>query len=298
MNLPALVFTILFSTWSLLSGAQGNSSLSVLVEKNRILLGEPFVMTIEARFPLKAGITFLMPDTIAHFEFLEPPVIDSVRESETIRLKGKFKLTSFDSGHWVIPSMVLNGNVKSDSIGIDVIFSEFNPDQPYHDIKDILEPRASAKKQWWWYAVAAALLMAIVIFYFLRKEKPLPARQQEKIDPYNDAMNRLEELQRIATDSKQYHSKLTDIFRLYIFQRKGILSLQKTTDDLILQLKNIGLPKEDFEKLTHALRLNDFVKFAKYNPSGEDSDVCFNTIIKSIQLIEQSDSRSPSFGGS
>lgn len=291
MNLPGLVFAILFSTWSLLSGAQSNSSVSVLVEKNRILLGEPFVMTIEARFPEKAGITFLMPDTIAHFEILEPPVIDSVREGETVSLNGKYKLTSFDSGHWVIPSMVLSGNVKSDTIGIDVIFSEFNPEQPYHDIKDILEPQAAAKKQWWWYIAAAALLLAIVIFYLLRKKKALPVRNQEsKIDPYHYAMNRLMELQRSAADSKQYHSKLTDIFRLYIFQRKGILSLQKTTDDLVHQLKNIGLPVEDFEKLTQVLRLNDFVKFAKYNPSGEDSDVCFNTILQSIKLIEQSGS--------
>lgn len=290
MKLPGIFFSLLFSFWSLLSGAQGNSSLSVSVEKKRILLGEPFVLNIEARFSLKAGIVFLMPDTIAHFEFLEPPVIDSVREGETVRLKGEYKLTSFDSGHWVIPTMVLSGNVKSDTIGIDVIFSEFNPEQPYHDIKDILEPRAASKKRWWWYA-AAALLLAIVIFYLLRKKKPLPVRQQEnKIDPYHDAMNRLEELQRSAADSKLYHSKLTDIFRLYILQKKGVLSLQKTTDDLVLQLKNIGLPKEDFEKLSQALRLNDFVKFAKYNPSIEDSGICFNTIIKSIKLIEQSDS--------
>ncbi len=291
MKLSGIFISLLFSLLSLLSGAQDNSSVSVLVDKNRILPGEPFVMTIEARFPLKSGITFLMPDTIAHFEFLEPPVIDSVRESETIRLKGKFKLTSFDSGHWVIPSVVLTGNVKSDTIGMDVIFSEFNPEQPYHDIKDIIEPEATSQRQWWWYAAAAALLLAVVIHYLLRKKKPLPLRKQEsKIDPFNDAMNRLEALQRSAVDSKQYHSKLTDIFRLYIFQKKGILSLQNTTDDLVLQLKNTGLPKEDFEKLTQALRLNDFVKFAKYNPSTEDSGICFNTILKSIKLIEQSGS--------
>jgi hypothetical protein len=291
MKLSGIFFSLLFSLWSLLCAAQTNTSVSVSADKNRILPGEPFVMTIEARFHLKSGTTFLMPDTIAHFEFLEPPVIDSVREGETVRLNGKYKLTSFDSGHWVIPSVVLDGYAKSDTVGIDVVFSDFNPEQPYHDIKDILEPEVTSKRQWWWYIAAGAFLLMLAVIYLHRRKKKLPVKHADSFaDPFEEAMMQLQKLQKSNPGSKQFHSALTGIFRLYLFRKKGILSLHKTTDDLLLQLRELNLEKAQFEKLSQVLRLSDFVKFAKYNPSDADNDICFNTIFESIKLFEQSGS--------
>lgn len=249
-------------------------------------------MTIEARFPANAGISFSMPDSIARFEFLEEPAVDSLNENGTAVLKGIYTITSFDSGHWVIPSLRLTKNIRSDTIGIDVVFIPFNPEQPYHDIKDIIEVKAKKKNPWWWYAAGGGLLLLVLAVYFLRKKKPAPvAKPVNKIDPYEEAIRQLEELQRSKPDSKQYYSRLTDIFRLYIFRRKGILSLQKTTDDLVLQLKDSGLTKDEFEKLSQALRLSDFVKFAKYEPASEEDKMVYNEILKSIKTIEQSESK-------
>ncbi len=95
-------------------------------------------------------------------------------------------------------------------------------------------------------------------------------------------MKQLEQLQRDKPETKLYYSKLTDIFRLYIFQKKGILSLQKTTDDLVIQLKSLNLNKEQFDKLSQSLRLSDFVKFAKYIPS-----VMMMTVIVLMKLKMQ-----------
>jgi hypothetical protein len=101
-------------------------------------------------------------------------------------------------------------------------------------------------------------------------------------------MQQLLQLQQNKPDSKQYHTQLAKIFRLYIFRKKGIFSLQKTTDDLILQLKSLDVGKDQFDRLCQSLRLGDFVKFAKYSPSEEESNDCFNKIINSIKLIEES----------
>ena len=100
-------------------------------------------------------------------------------------------------------------------------------------------------------------------------------------------MNQLEKLQKEKPEQKQYYSRLVDIFRVYIFKKKEIHSLQKTTDDLVLQLKGIPVDKEQFEKLSQALRLSDFVKFAKYVPSAEDDKAIFETIKNSITSIER-----------
>jgi hypothetical protein len=63
--------------------------------------------------------------------------------------------------------------------------------------------------------------------------------------------------------------------------------LQKTTDDLIIQLKTIGFPNDQFTSLSQALRMSDFVKFAKFVPEPGDSRQAFETIKSSIDSIEQ-----------
>lgn len=291
MNFPRIIFSVFFLIAASKGIAQGGATIKATVDKNKILIGEPFSLTIEAYLSPESVISFVNIDSIEHFEFLEKPLIDSVTQAGSTTFKGVYKLTSFDSGHWVIPSFVLSPGVMTDSIPIDVVFSEFDSNQDYHDIKDIIEVKPPKGKQWWIYAIGGALLLLLTILYLLRRKKPLVLTPLKvEIDPYKEAMQQLEQLQKDKPEAKAFHSKLTDIFRLYIFRKKGLLSLQKTTADLVLQLKDIGIPKEQFDKLSQALRLSDFVKFAKYNPTGEDDSSCFNTISKTINQIELSGS--------
>ena len=280
--------------------AQGGVTVKASVNKNKILIGEPLLLTIETEIPENGPIKFITIDSIAHFEFLEKPVIDTASTNSGTTIKGIYKITSFDSGHWLIPSFILSDAVKTDTIPVDIVFSDFDPNQDYHDIKDILEADPPKKKtEWWWYVAGGILLLTLLLFYLLRKKKPQPVSvAKASINPYEEAMKELEQLQRQKPEAKQYYSKLTDIFRLYVFQKKGILSLQKTTDDLVLQLKGLNLGKEQFDKLSQSLRLSDFVKFAKYIPTNEDDVNCFNEIKKSIMTLEQSGAGPSSVGGS
>jgi hypothetical protein len=276
--------------------AQGESTIKASVDKNKILIGEPIQLTIEAYISPKSANNFVLIDSIEHFELLEKPVIDSTNKEGGLTIKGIYTMTSFDSGHWVIPSFILSKNVKTDTIPIDVIFSDFDPNQEYHDIKDILEVKPPKKKtEWWWYAVGAALLLGLVWLYLQQKRKPEPvAAPQVVINPYEEAMKQLEQLKKDRPAAKLYYSKLTDIFRLYIFRKKGILSLQKTTDDLVVQLKSLNLNKEQFDKVSQSLRLSDFVKFAKYIPSSDDTKISFEEIKNAIVIIEKSETKIPS----
>ena len=300
MSFLKTIFSFSFILCLQYSFAQGGVIVKATVNKNRILIGEPLLLAIEIEIPENDPIKFISIDSIAHFEFLEKPVIDTASTKSGTTIKGIYKITSFDSGHWIIPSFILFDAVKTDTISIDVVFSDFDPKQDYHDIKDILEAKPPAKKtKWWLYAAGGALLLALLLFYLLRKKKPqLVSVAKASINPYEEAMKELEQLQRQKPEAKQYYSKLTDIFRLYVFQKKGILSLQKTTGDLVLQLKGLNFSKEQFEKLSQSLQLSDFVKFAKYIPSNEDDVICFNEIKKSIMILEQPASGSSSIGGS
>ena len=107
------------------------------------------------------------------------------------------------------------------------------------------------------------------------------------MDAYKEAMTELERLKNENPSSKIFYTKLVDIFRLYIFKRKAIASLQKTTDDLVLQLHSLQLPADDFTSLAAALRMSDFVKFAKYDANEEDKSNSWKAVKKSIDTIEK-----------
>jgi len=172
------------------------------------------------------------------------------------------------------------------------MFSNFDPSQEYHDIKGIIEVNPVEKKNWLWFIISGAILFILIVIWLLsmRKKKAVLS-VQPVVNAYEEAMKQLEQLRKQNLPLKQYYSELVDIFRLYIFRKKEILSLQKTTDDLVLQLKDINLEKEQHAQLSQALRLGDFVKFAKYVPSNEVDINVFNTIKNSITTIERSESK-------
>ena len=59
----------------------------------------------------------------------------------------------------------------------------------------------------------------------------------------------------------------------------------------MLQLKDLDLTKDQFDKLAQALRLSDFVKFAKFVPSPEDDKNAFEEIKKTITIIEKTETK-------
>jgi len=289
MNFKKQILSLLSLLLVQIIFAQGGTTIKATVDKNKILIGEPIQLTIEAYISAGSPVKFSDIDSIAHFE-LGKPEVDTVDRQGGFAVIKKYSITSFDSGHWVIPSFVLSPTAQSDTIPVDVVFSDFDPKQEYHDIKDILEvnPPKEDKKKWWLLAIGGALLFALLIFYFTRKKKPQPVAAVKTVaNPYEEAIRQLEQLQKNKPAAKEFHSALTDIFRLYVFRKKGILSLQKTTDDLVLQLKGLDLPKDQFDKLAQALRLSDFVKFAKFIPSAEDDNQSLEEIRNAIKTIEK-----------
>jgi hypothetical protein len=126
-----------------------------------------------------------------------------------------------------------------------------------------------------------------LIGYFLLRGKTPKAKVEKVVNPFEEAMHQLDALQKQNLPVKEYYTSLTDIFRTYMAKRKNISSLQKTTDELVTQLRALHLNPEDYQKLANVLRLCDFVKFAKYQPVAEDNRLALGIIKNSIQSIEK-----------
>src|SRR4030095_11752962 len=289
----AFFYTIILITGALFlspsAAAQNKTVVKATVNRTQILIGEPITLTLETDVPEHEPIRFFQLDSIPHFEFLNRQKIDTVNTGSGTVLTQVMQITSFDSGHWVIPSMSLGENLATDSIPVDVGFSPFNPDQPYHDIKEIIEVTPEEKKEQikWWYIVAGAIaLLLILVLLFRRKKKPAAEVVQPPPDPYKEAMEQLKKLQAEKVDAKQFYSRLTDIFRIYVFEKRGIHSLQNTTHDLVGQLRSLNMTKDQFDQLEQGLMLSDFVKFAKYVPSPDNDKYVFDIIVSAIQQLE------------
>lgn len=284
-----IFFLLLCLSLQGLARAQKKNTVNASVDKNKILIGERIQLTVEATFPANQAAHFFSIDSIPHFVVIHHEKLDTEKTPNGISLKQQFQLTSFDSGHWVIPSFLLDRKIKTDPIPVDVVFSNFDPSKDYHDIKDIITLPDEKDKSWWILPAIISAIIILAIVWLLRQKKSQAVKDTaHKIDAYREAMQQLQQIQKSRGTTKQYYSALTDIFRLYVFRKKGILSLQKSTDDVILQLKGLHLDKELFTQLSQSLQLSDSVKFAKFIPSEQDDKMVFDSIKNSIQRIENS----------
>jgi len=291
-QLHKVFFSFLFFFPALVSSAQNKVTIKSGIDKSKIVIGEQIHLTLEADFPPQEPMSFFTIDSIPHFEILERKKIDTVDNREGIKLSQSLTLTSFDSGHWVMPSLQLPSDrpMYTDSMAVDVGFSPFDSTQPYHDIKDVIDVHVKEKKQetWYWYAAASVLLVAAIIYFLLRNKKK-PVTRVVFVDAYKEAKRELERLQKESLSSRAFYTRLVDILRLYVSRRKGIASLQKTTDDIVVQVRSLKLPGEEFNHLAQSLRMSDFVKFAKFEPTENDKTDSFKTIKDLIDTIEKTE---------
>src|ERR1700704_6100429 len=105
------------------------------VDRDKILIGEPIVLTLDVHVPLGQSVTWFLLDSIPHFEFLDKGKADTTESIDGKQIQQVLKITSFDSGHWQIPPMVLKVDDKvytTDSLPVDVAFAPFNAAEDYH----------------------------------------------------------------------------------------------------------------------------------------------------------------------
>lgn len=257
---------------------------SAAADKQQILIGEQLQLVLKAVVPRGAAAGWFAVDTIPHFEVLQSSRIDSQLTDQGLFLQQTLTLTSWDSGRWQLPPLAL-GKLRTAPIPVSVAYSPMDPNQPYHDIKDILDVQKPEASNWWWYLLGVAVLIALFLLFFPPTEKKTVAAPAA--DPYEEALERLQKLDP-ASEPKLFYSGLTDLFRRYLERRKGLASLSKTTGDLSIQLRQLPLPQEQYYELVQVLQLSDAVKFARFQPQRSENEKAKDVIQKNLTTIEKS----------
>ena len=287
----------IFSFILICSCANAQVSVRSNIDRDNILIGETLNLTVEAYVPIGANVTWFTADTLPHFEILKKYAADTAQSIDSKKLSQNFELTSFDSGQQYIPPfeiIVDSQSYYTDSISINVSFTPFNPEEDYKDIKDIIDVKNPSVKYFPWLISGLALLSlaALVYLWYRRKfgEKPVKEAQQPALSPYEEAMKALAQLALNNVTNgevKIYYSEMNDILRKYVSGKFSVSTFERTNEELILELSQMGIPKDAFISLAQSLRMSDVVKFAKYRPSDDDNKNNLKIVTTSIDILDK-----------
>jgi hypothetical protein len=273
------------------------ATIKATADKERIVIGEPIRLQLEVTVP--DNIPFAWPglDSLPHFDWLEKGGVDTTVLPGERLYRQSLTVTSFDSGMWAIPRLpflVAGKKLFSDSIRIAVGYTRIDSLKDFHDIKDIIDIPNPFARWIGWIIAATTLISLTLVFLFVRKKKWLKklvqTLQQPRLAPYEEAMQQLDELQRQplsdAAAIKAHYSRMGEILRVYLLRRLNISSFAETSEELIRELRRQQLPLTTFDAVAEALRMGDFVKFAKYQPGISDCTQHTDAVRAAIRSLE------------
>jgi cbb3-type cytochrome oxidase subunit 3 len=297
-------FITCFFSFSFCSGQK--PILKTTIDKNKILIGEQFKLKAEATYSTTDyKLHWLnIPDSLLHFDIIDRSKIDSTFiDDKHLQVSQTFTLTSFDSGQWSIAPFIISFypivndtafNLFTDSLQITVSFSPPDSTNQLRDIKPIREVTTN-RPLWQSIAIVTIIFLLIIslVWYFIyRKKNKAVTNYSSKLSPYDQAIKELNALIKYPLSNpleiKIFHSKLGEIFKIYLSSKQNIDYLSKTTSDSLLLLNDKLPDKKIYSEVVSALRCGDAVKFAKYVPAEGENENCLVAIKNAVEVIEKS----------
>lgn len=283
--------------------AQGPSA---SLDTTVIRIGEQAMLTLRlnAKDPVAAEPVQWpsIGDTLMrHIEVVRRSAVDTLRpepgsNSDEIALVQHLVITSFDSGFWAIPPfqfLIAGRPFATEPLLLEVRSMELDSAAALRDIKDIIEPPFNAlfwAQENWVPIVAGAALLVLALFLIFRKpkvRKPERAVKQPEISVHQRITTALLQLkeQKLWQQGlhKEYQSRLTDLLREYIEERYEVPALERTTDELLNELRVSPLAHEQQTLLGNMLRAADMVKFAKAIPSAEENEAMMAQALRFVE---------------
>lgn len=277
------------------------------LDTNAIQLGaqtDAFI-SFEYRIDSGSGTTLIWPelkDTLnAAVEIIQTGRIDTglVDENDPylFRQSLKLRLTSFDTGYHVIKPLQFSFNgelIESNPALLHVQGIELGQKAEEKAIKDIRKVNYTWFDRiipyWWVLLVIGGIVLGVFRLKKFKKNKA-PTEAITPSEPQVPAhITAIEQLKRLKEKelwqkglSKSYHTELTDILRAYIEDRFDVPAMEETSNQLLQELRNYGIAKNDLQLLPQLLRIADFVKFAKYKPLPEENEMAMKNALTFIE---------------
>ncbi|PIF02595.1 MAG: hypothetical protein CR965_00500 [Paludibacter sp.] len=267
------------------------TSVEANIDSTELLIGSQTVLTFEwEQYPTQTVKAPIFSDTIVNFlEIVEKPTIDTtVVSDEVSKIDIKYVITSFEDTLIYIrpmPFVIDKDTIWSNPLSLKII-QPFRIDTENGDMADI-KPIYNPPFDWKNFIKQTALVLLIIILlillfilikkYFIKRPKKEVVKiTSPTMSAYDEAMNNLQDLEERKLwqnqKTKEYHTELTNILRIYIERVFDIHCMEMTSDEIFNSLSILRREqKESFTALKEVLTLADLVKFAKWTPQmGEN----------------------------
>lgn len=265
------------------------------LEKPAIALGEQVSLFVEFTLPggwpegdMPADFWPIQGDTLsAQIEIIDrSPFEEDVVNGDLI-VHQELIVTSFDTGFVVIQPVrfqFAGASIESNALLLQVTLPALDESGPRTN-----KASREVKYTWfdqfiehiWWVLAGLALVIALLLWIRYSKRKTLdePAEQTPKAPRKPAHIEALEALAVLREKQlwqkghvKAYYTDLTDILRRYIERRYAVNTLERTSREIIADLKLCGVPADTFARLKATLELADMVKFAKYTALPNENE--------------------------
>lgn len=291
-----ILFLILLLQIFSVSAVAQNTSIQTSVDKRVIELGEQFIFSIQ--FDAAEGTSFqykgLTNTSLPKFEIIEFHSIDTIiNKNRSITIKQDLILTAYDTGIHILPAFEIpyyNGGdydtARSSEISINVTGVDLDLSG---DIKDIYPPIATPFNwreiiPYLLYIISLIALIGIGIYAWIYLKKQNTNEETVEIKPVEaahiDALRQLAILEKENLIQKrqirEFHNRLTEQVRRYIENRFSLNVMEKTSDEILNQVKDNNVDKDSFYALEQILMTGDLVKFAKVKPSDKENEKSLN----------------------
>ncbi|WP_337873374.1 hypothetical protein [Ignavibacterium sp.] len=258
-------------------------SVKAITDSSDYLIGDHINYTLTISHSDEVGIVApFFRDSLARFEIIKEFPVEKAKADGKNLLRYKYILSYFDSSEVTIPPIKIFyrtkndtalQSVQSDSIQLKIHKVSVKVEEDIKDIKPPIRIPFDLLSLLIWILVAIAILVSAYLIYkkYFRKK---PAEEVIKpeiiLPPHEEALMKLDQLEREQLWQKgfvkDYHSRITEIIRVYFEKRFNLPALELTTSEQLEYLKLIPEAKEILNITESFLSNADLVKFAKFVP--------------------------------
>lgn len=290
MNLFALILSIV---------------VSAQIDSTELWVGDQTNLHLQATHDLEEHVEFpVYGETLINgIEIVAQGKKDTITlQDGKINIHQTLTITSFSDSLFFInplPFVSDDDTFYTDPLILNVI-QPFEIDSADNAITDI-KPIYKAPIWWWgifrWILLGLAIVGAGVGIYILVLWIRRHCQQQETIEENPELLRpadevALEKLDKIKEEKiwqngrqKDYQTELTDVIREYISRRFEVSSLEKTSDEILREIKPLLADrKELFGQLSDILRLADLVKFAKWNALPDENETSLLNAYRFVRM--------------
>ncbi|HLG29202.1 MAG TPA: BatD family protein [Candidatus Brocadiales bacterium] len=313
------VFCVLYSLFNTIAIAQEESiNVTATVDKTEVNIGDKLRYTIKVDYA--SGVTVTFPDfgehLVRHGESAFGMTGFTIKDSGTGKPKNMrnsrivqeqwYILDTYTTGSYTIPSATIKytepggeeREVKTPELHIEVksVMKEGEDASNIKDIKPPVNIPVSYRKLYLWGGIPFGILVCggAASWLLLKRKRNGISSVLIKRSPGEIAYDALDALSKsdLITKGqvKEYYFSLSNIVRHYIENRFQLMAPERTTEEFLVEMSNadsrggVTTPLQDKHKqlIKSFLRHCDLVKFARYNPDGQEIKDAFNSALRLV----------------